>query len=193
MNRAAPAVEVWRARYEPGGQGSEMIRWRGLLASLNEARRALVNPDLHSVVLGSYADRLDLWERVAEASDAHAGLDAAARASLAGRLFVVDYATLVDDLDFISDAMRGRAIRVPFDVTPIFMPSFAGGCPLFVVTREAEDFVNLMTAVPMKSDETFCWAVPGFAGDYEELAEAIMAGLLGAINARDLKPIGPPR
>ena len=35
------------------------------------------------------------------ASDAHACLDAAARASLAGRLFVVDHATLVDDLDFV--------------------------------------------------------------------------------------------
>ena len=76
-----------------------LTRSPGRPASLNEARRALVNPDLRSVVLGSHADSLDLRERVAMASDAHAGLDAAARASLAGRLFVVDHATLVGDVD----------------------------------------------------------------------------------------------
>jgi hypothetical protein len=37
-------------------------RSRGRPASLNEARKALVNPDLRSVVLGSCADSLDLRE-----------------------------------------------------------------------------------------------------------------------------------
>jgi hypothetical protein len=46
----------------------------------------------------AHAGNLDLREPVALASDAHACLDAAAKASLAGRLFVVDHATLVDDL-----------------------------------------------------------------------------------------------
>ena len=58
------------------------------------------------------------------ASDAHACLDEAAKASLAGRLFVVDHATLVDDLDSVLDAMSGRVIQPPFEVTPIFMPGF---------------------------------------------------------------------
>ena len=51
---------------------------QGRPASLNKARRALVNPALRSVVLGSRADSLGLREQVAMASDAHAGLDAAA-------------------------------------------------------------------------------------------------------------------
>ena len=55
-----------------------MTRSQGRPASLNEARRALVNPDLRSVVLGSRADSLGVLEQVAMASDAHAGLDAAA-------------------------------------------------------------------------------------------------------------------
>ena len=53
-------------------------RSAGQPASLNEARRALVNPALRRLVLGTHADRLDLREQVAMASDAHAGLDAAA-------------------------------------------------------------------------------------------------------------------
>ena len=92
-----------------------MTRSPGRPASLNEARRALVNPDLRSVVLGSRADSLDLREQVAMASDAHACLDEAAGASLAGRLFVVDHATLVDDLDPIARrhawARRSDAVR----------------------------------------------------------------------------------
>jgi hypothetical protein len=165
------------------------------LANLNEARRALVNLALRRVVFGSCIGGLDLVTTSFEmASDAHASLDAAAGASLAGRLFVVDYATLVDDLTFIVDAMSGRVIQPPFDVTPIFMPGFAGGsCPLFIVTREAEGLVDLMTAIPMKNDEKFFWVVPGFPQDCEELDYKIVTGLLAAINARNLKPIGPPR
>ena len=83
-----------------------------------------MNPDLRSVVLGSHADSLDLRERVAMATDAHAALDAAARASLAGRLFVVDHATLVDDMDSVLADMSERVIQPPFEVTPIFMPGF---------------------------------------------------------------------
>ena len=164
-------------------------------ASLNEARRALVNPALRGVVFGSFIGGLDLvTTQVEMALDAQASLDAAARASLAGRLFVVDYLTLVDDLDSVLDAMRVRVIQPPFDVTPIFMPGFAGGsCPLFIVTREAAGLFSLMTAIPMKNDETFFWVVPGFPADCEELAYQIVTGLLAAINARDLKPIGPPR
>jgi hypothetical protein len=171
-----------------------MTRSQGRPASLNEARRALVNPDLRSVVLSSHAGNLDLREQVAMATDAHASLDAAAGASLAGRLFVVDHATLVDDLDSVLGAVSGRVIRPQFHVTPIFMPGFEGGsCPLFVVTREAEGLVNLVTSIPMKNDETLFWAVPGFAAGCEELVGQIMAALLAAIDARELKPIGPPR
>jgi hypothetical protein len=74
------------------------------------------------------------------------------------------------------------------------MPGFEGGsCPLFVVTREAGGLVNLVTAIPMKNDETFFWAVPGFAAGYEEVVDQYMAALLAIINARNLKPIRPPR
>ena len=140
-----------------------LTRSPGRPASLNEARRALVNPDLRSVVLGSHADSLDLREQVAMASDAHACLDAAAKASLAGRLFVVDHATLVDDLD--SDRRRhdGRVIRPPFEVTPIFMPGFEGGsCPLFIVKRHAEGVLEPADCASVKNDEKFYWGVSGF-------------------------------
>jgi hypothetical protein len=168
---------------------------RGHPAGLNEARRALVNLALRSVVFGSCIGGLDLvTTQVEMASDAQASLDAAATASLAGRLFVVDYPTLVDDLDSVLDAIRGRIIQPPFDVTPIFMPGFVeGSCPLFIVTREATGLFNLMTAIPMKNDETFSWVVPGFPADCEELAYQIVTGLLAAINAHDLKPIGAPK
>ena len=128
------------------------------------------------------------------ATDARAALDAAARASLAGRLFVVDLAALVGDVDFVLADMNERFIQPPFDVTPIFMPGFEGAsCPLFIVTREAEGLVNLVTAIPMKNDETFFWVVPGFAAGYEEFVGPAMTALLAAINSCDLKPIGPPR
>jgi hypothetical protein len=172
-----------------------LTRSAGQPASLTEARRALVNLALRGVVFGSCIGGLELvTTQVEMASDAHASFDAAARASLAGRLFVVDYDTLVDDLDSVLDAMSGRIIHPPFDVTPIFMPGFAeDSCPLFIVTREAEGLVNLLTAIPMKNDETFFWVVMGFPADYEELACQIVTGLLAAINARNLKAIGRPR
>jgi hypothetical protein len=66
-------------------------------------------------------------------------------------------------------------------------------CPLFVVTREAEGLVDLMTAIPVQNDETLFWAVPGFAAGHEELVGQYMTALLAIINARNLKPIGPPR
>ena len=87
-----------------------------------------------------------------------------------------------------------RVIQPPFDVTPIFVPSFEGGsCSLFIVTREAEGLLNLVTAIPMKNDETFFWVVPGFAAGYEEFVGPAMTALLAAINSCDLKPIGPPK
>ena len=172
----------------------ELTRSQGRPASLNEARRALVNPDLRSVVLGSHTDHLDLRERVAMASDAHACLDAAAKASLADQLFVVDHATLIDDRDLIVDAMTGRVVRSPFETTPIFMPGFERGCcPLFIVKRHAEGVLDLLTALPCKNDEKFYWGVPGFAAGHEDIVNAYMIALLAAIDARGLKPIGPPR
>ena len=174
-------------------QSIRRTRSRGRFASLNEARRALVNPDLRNVVFGSCADSLDFRERVWMApSDARARLDAAATASLAGRLFVVDHATLLDDLDSVVGAMRGRVIRPPFEVTPIFSPGFETGasCPLFVFTRKAGGLLKLMTAIPVKNDETFLWAVPGFAADCEELVVHFAVALLWTIKARNLKPIG---
>ena len=163
-------------------------------ASLTEARRALVNPDLRSVILGSDLDGIDLRERVAMVTDARAALDAAARASLAGHLFVVDLAALVGDVDSVLADTNERFIQPPFDVTPIFMPGFEGAsCPLFIVTRESEGLVNLVTAIPMKNDEAFFWVVPGFAAGYEEFVGPAMTALLAAINSCDLKPIGPPR
>jgi hypothetical protein len=177
-------------------ESTGLTRSQGRFASLNEAQRALVNPDVRSVVFGSCADSLDFRERVGMASsDAHARLDAAATASLAGRLFVVDHATLLDDLDSVVSAMRGSVIRPPFEVTPIFSPGFETGtsCPLFVVTRKAGGLLNLMTAIPVKNDETFFWAVPGFAADCGELVAHFAVALLWTIKARNLKPIGPPR
>ena len=171
-----------------------MTRSPGRPASLNEARRALVNPDLRSVVLGSQFNNLDLREQVAMASDAHACLDAAAGASLAGRLFVVDHATLLDDLDPIARRHDGRVARPPFETTPIFMPGFEGGtCPLFVIKRHTEGVLDLLTALPCKNDETFFWVVSGFAAGHEDIVNAYMIALLAAIDARNLKPIGPPR
>jgi hypothetical protein len=169
-----------------------MTRARGRFATLDEARRALLNPDLRSVVFGSCPDSLDFRERREMASsDAHTRLDAAATASLAGRLFVVDHATLLEDLDSVC----GRVIRPPFEVTPIFSPGFETGasCPLFVLARKAGGLLKLMTAIPVKNDETFLWAVPGFAADCEELVVHFAVALLWTIKARNMKPIGPPR
>jgi hypothetical protein len=171
-----------------------LTRSPGQPASLNEARRALVNPDLRSVILGPCVDSVDLVERVAMVTDARAALDAAATASLAGRLFVVEHAALVDDLNSVLAYVNERFIQPPFDVTPIFMPGFEGGsCPLFIVSRDAEGLVNLVSAIPMKNDETFFWVVSGFAAGHEELIDQLMVALLAAIDARDLKPIGSPR
>ena len=171
-----------------------MTRSPGRPASLNEARRALVNPDLRSVVLGSRADSLNLREQVAMASDTHACLDEAAKASLAGRLFVVDHATLVDDLDSVLAGMRGRVVRTPFETTAIFTPGFeAGSCPLFIITRKTHGLISFTTAIPMRNSETFFWAAPGFAADCDGTVVQIMVALLAAIDVGHLKPIGPPR
>jgi hypothetical protein len=171
-----------------------MTRSQGRPASLNEARRALVNPALRSIVLGFHAGSLSLQEQVAMASDAHADLDAAAGASLAGRLFVVDHATLVDDLDSVLGGMRGRVVRTPFETTAIFMPGFeAGSCPLFIITRKTDGLISFTTAIPMRNSETFFWAAPGFAADCDGTVVQIMVALLAAIDVRHLKPIGPPR
>jgi hypothetical protein len=171
-----------------------MTRSRGRPASLNEARRALVNPDLRSVVLGSQFDGADIEEAQAEAAEAHKSLDAAGAASLAGRLFVVDAMTLMDDLGSVFGAAGGLGAQPPFDVTPIFMPGFAGGvCLLFILTRDAGNVTGLRTAIPSRNDETFYWAAPGFAAGAEEIVLRLSAALLTAINIRNLKPIGPPR
>jgi hypothetical protein len=166
-------------------------RLQGAPSGLNEARRSLVSLTPRRVALVS-ADSLRWRNEAAVASAARAGLDAAAKASLAGRLFVVDYATLVDDLGSLMEAMKERAIWPPFDVTPIFMPGCARDvCPLFVITRETENLFGLTTAIPMKHRETLFWAVPGFHSKH--LATAIATALLAVIDIRDLKPIGPPR
>ena len=171
-----------------------MTRSQGRPATLNEARRTLISADVRSVVFDSHADRLNFRERVALASDAHACLYEAAGASLAGRLFVVDHATLVDDLDPIADAMTGRVVQPPFEVTPVFMPGFEGrSCPLFIIKRHAKGVLDLLTALPLKNDEKFYWGVSGFAAGCEDLVGAYTIALLAAIDARGLKPIGPPR
>ena len=109
-------------------------------------------------------------------------------------VFVVDHATLLDDLDPIAHAMTGRVARPPFETTPIFMPGFEGGtCPLFVIKRHTEGVLDLLTALPCKNDETFFWVVSGFAAGHEDIVNAYMIALLAAIDARNLKPIGPPR
>ena len=85
---------------------------------------------------------------------------------------MVDLATLLDDLDSVARRHDGRVIRPPFEVTPIFMPGFErGSCPLFIVTRQAEGLLNLLTAIPMKNDEKFFWVVPGFAAGYEDIVD----------------------
>jgi hypothetical protein len=153
-----------------------------------------VNPALRSVVLGVDADGLDLKTQTDMAEDAHAGLDAAAKAAQAGRLFVVDHATLIDDLNGVLDDMDGRVIQPPFDVTPIFMPGLEGRfCPLFIVTRETSTTISLMTAFPTRNAETFFWGVTGFAKGSEKMRRNYAMALLSAIDARNLKLIGPPR
>jgi hypothetical protein len=108
-----------------------------------------VNPALRSVVLGVDADGLDLKTQTDMAAEA------AAKATLAGRLFVVDHATLIDDLAGVLDGMNGRVIQPPFDVTPIFMPGLEGSyCPLFIVTRETSTTIS-DDAFPARNAETF--------------------------------------
>ena len=92
------------------------------------------------------------------------------------------------------DAMTGRVVRPPFETTPIFMPGFERGCcPLFIIKRQAEGVLDLLTALPCKNDEKFYWGVSGFAAGHEDIVSAYMIALLAAIDARRLKPIGPPR
>ena len=70
------------------------------------------------VALGIDADSFDLKTRIDMLADAHAGLNAAMKSRAAeGRLFVVDHATLVDDIDKVFDDMDGRVIQSPFEVT----------------------------------------------------------------------------
>ena len=170
-----------------------LTRSQGRPASLNEARRALLNPDLRSIVLGFQADKLDLKAQTEMASDAHACLDEAAKASLAGQLFVIDHATLIDDLGPIADAMTGRVVRPPFETTPVFMPGLEGCCPLFIIERHAKGVLDLLTALPLRNEEKFYWGVSGFAAGRQDLVGSYAIALLAAIDARGLKPIGPPR
>ena len=115
-----------------------MTRSQGRPASLNEARRVLVNPDLRSVVLGSQADRLDLqnrsrWRPTPRLSRCGGGGFAggaavrrrprhAGRRPRSGRRHH-------------DRARRSAAVRK----TPVFMPGFEGGsCPLFIIKRHAK-------------------------------------------------------
>ncbi len=103
------------------------------------------------------------------ASDAHACLDEAAKASLAGRLFVDAHATLLDDLDLVADAMARGVVRPLFEVTPIFMPDFEGYCPLFIIKRQGGEVVDLLTTLPLKNDEKFYSGVSSVAAGHEDL------------------------
>ena len=57
-------------------------------------------------------------------------------ASRAGRHFVIDYATLIDDISSPPRTPKELSVARPFEVTPIFVPGMQGNCPLFIVTRE---------------------------------------------------------
>ena len=109
-----------------------LTRSAGRHASLKEALTGLMDLAPRRVVLGVDADALDMKTRIEMAEDAHAGLNAAMIAAAAGCLFVVEHATLADNLSQILDDTNGGAVPPPFDVTPIFMPEFEGrSCPLF--------------------------------------------------------------
>ena len=83
-----------------------MTRARGALRNPRRgARRALLNPDLTASSSGFLRrqPRLSGTTRDGVIGCAH-GLTRPRRASLAGRLFVVDHATLLDDLDALLSA-----------------------------------------------------------------------------------------
>jgi hypothetical protein len=168
-----------------------IARSKGRPASFAEACRALVSSDLRCVVLNHHADRASLQEKISMA--AHASLDSAAEASSREQLFVIDHATLLADWNSVFEIMRGRDVQPPFDVTPIFMPGYLGDtCPLFVITREAGGLVNVMTALPVKNSGQLFWSVPDSVVN-KEIADKLVTAALATIEARNLKPMGPPR
>jgi hypothetical protein len=59
--------------------------------------------------------------------------------------------------------------------------------------------LDLVTALPSRTDGVFSWLVPGYLGDLpedvdnEEIRLTYLAGLLWVIETYKLRPVGPPR
>ena len=97
-------------------------------ASLEEARKALNDPALRRIGLGTEFNGFDTKRKNETAADARVKLHAAWGASLAGRLFVLNSADV--DVRSILDDPTERGLRPPFDITPIFVTGYDGGtCP----------------------------------------------------------------
>jgi hypothetical protein len=158
-------------------------------ATLNEARRALVDPDRCTVALDDDKD-MDAETQLAMVKHCREQLTAARQASLAGRLFVIDHETLAEDWDDLRVALVPEELHPPFDVTVILTPNFQGACPLFMATRVDDQHAKVFTAIPRKNDEHVYWSVPGFEPGSER---GYLTALVSAIQTRNLKPIGPPR
>ena len=162
-------------------------------ANLNEARRALVNPDLRSIVLSSEPTSSTCGSRSRWPPARTLASMRRRELRWRGRLFVVDH-TLIDDFDHVFAVADELVIRPPFDVTPIFVPGFeASSCPLFVVMREAQDSrqtgdCDLRRRTMKRSSGSF-----RVSPRAEDLDGYTMIALLTAIRVRKLKPIRPPR
>jgi hypothetical protein len=155
-------------------------------ANLEEAHKALKDPALRRIGLGTEFNGFDTKRKNETAADARVKLHAAWGASLAGRLFVVNSADV--DVRSILDNPTERGLHPPFDITPIFVTGFDGGtCPLFIVKREAEGRVSVTTLLPSKDDEGFLWSV---VGGTNTLRTRYVEALLKTVT-RQLKPVGP--
>jgi hypothetical protein len=179
-----------------GGIENGYTRGPKRAATLNEVRRGLLNPP-HAIMFpdGLFPPGPPGEELTAEISRCGDQIDAAAQASLDGRLFVVDMVTLVDD--WKANYAGASKESLPFDVMAALGPyedprSKESGCPLFLFTRHEGNAYRLFTALPVMSwDDVLIWRVPGFFAESSREENARM--MLWAIQNRGLKPIGPPR
>ena len=147
-----------------------MTRSRGRFASLNEARRALVNPDLRSVVFGSYADSLDFgsgsrWPVRRARSSRRGGEGFAGRSAVRrGSRHVARRPGLCSRRH--ARARHSAAVRGDADFHAAVLKAT---CPLFVIKRQAGGVLNLLTALPVRNMKSFTGAF-GFAADLEDFS-----------------------
>jgi hypothetical protein len=178
-----------------------------IFPSLNEIRRALINPDMRHEI--NFACRV--YDKAAEEAKARAALAAAARATLEGHAFVIEHEMMQEDARPAFERNETIIANPPFDVAVIFVQGKDKTCPMFVATRVATGpfgigpdgpmppVLDLVTALPSRTDGVFSWLVPGYWGDLpedvdnEEIRLTYLAGLLWVIETYKLKPVGPPR